>query len=195
MVVSARPARAAAGPADIDRLIAGFERQNGPLRIAVGRGEDGLAIHIPPRRQALPLLFMSAWFVGVVYAGYHARGMLAASGATSGTLIWMVLWLGIAAFALWVVAWQAFGEERLFVTAHALTRERSLAGYRRRRVLPAADIRTVTTDRKARGDPAGLGTVKLTTSGRAVWVGGGLSAQEAVFVADLVRAALGRAAA
>lgn len=179
-------ARRAARAAEVDRLVADMERLRGPLRIAVRHTDDGLGLYIPPPRQAMPLIVMGLWLVGWFWGLYSATALLTGVGPAAGFTIWFVTWLAVGAFIVWVIFWQLFGEERLFFTSGALVREWSVPGYGRRKVVAGSDIRSVTTSGKVRNDPAGLGTVKLATTGRTMWVGSGLAPHEAQFVAELI---------
>jgi len=179
------------------RLIADGQRL-GKLRITARFTDDGLGIHIPPSRQAFGVAFMMLWLCGWAAGELFAIRQLATGpfwGPDLFLLIWLVPWTAAGAGVLWIILWQLFGVEQLFFTADALVREWGLLGVRGRRVVLGADIVDVTVSNRSGTDVVGLGTIRVTTSGRTMRIGNGLSAYEADLVARLIRdaAAEGRA--
>ncbi|MBX3580953.1 MAG: hypothetical protein KF810_03535 [Rhizobiaceae bacterium] len=173
----------------VDRLVSEMVRLRGPLRISVRQTTDGLGIHIPPSRQVAPILFIIFWLCGWAVGEYFAIGELASSGfGFPGIfiLVWLIPWTLAGAGCVWVILWQLFGTENLYFTAGALVREWRLLFQGRRRVVMASEIMSVKVDGPG-GDVAGLGTIKVETTGKSMRIGSGLDHNEAEFVASLIR--------
>lgn len=169
-----------------------MERLRGKLRISVRSTDDGLGIHIPPSRNIAASAFLSLWLIGWAAGEYFALGQFFSGGISITDLfllLWLVPWTLGGAGVLWVLGWQLFGVERLFVTAGALVREWGLLGIHGRRLVRAADIVAVKADSGAVSDLAGLGTITVTTTGPTMRIGAGLTSHEAEFVAGLIRSA------
>lgn len=171
-------------------MLADIERLHGKLRISIKQTDDGLGIYIPPQRSVAVILFLSVWLVAwgageafafreIVGGGFRLPGVL--------LLIWAIPWTLGGLAVSWVILWQLFGKERLFFTAGALVREWQMLWQKRRRVVMGDEIRQVKSDGPA-SDIAGLGTIKVETTGRSMRIGGGLGSKEAELVASLIRA-------
>ena len=176
--------------AEVRRLLADIERLRGGLRIAIRQTDDGLGIHIPPARRIGPVLFLSFWLCGWAVGEYFALAELLRSGLAAPDLfllVWIVPWTIGGALVIWTIVWQLFGVERLYFTAGALVREWGLLALRGRRVLPGSVIREVTISTGSGPDLAGLGTIRVATTGRPMRIGNGLSKYEAELVAKLIR--------
>jgi hypothetical protein len=175
--------------AEVERLISDMKRLRGPLRIAVRHTDDGLGIYVPPPRRIGPVLFLCCWLAGWAAGEYFAVTEFLRGGFSVPSLfllIWIVPWTMGGAAVIWACLWQFFGEERLFFTAGALVREWNLFAQRRRRVVMGSEILSVEVD-GAGSDLAGLGTVKVATTGKAMRIGSGLDIHEAELVAELIR--------
>ncbi|WP_127523131.1 hypothetical protein [Mesorhizobium sp. Z1-4] len=190
MVVNDGASTDASEADDVGRLIADIERLRGGLRISVRRTADGLGVHIPPSRKILAVLFLSFWLCGWAVGEYFVLREIIRSGFSGPNfflIAWIVPWTVGGVTVLWTILWQLFGVERLFFTANALVREWGLLSFRGKRIVEGSDIREVSVVKGASNDLAGIGTIKVTTAGRAMRIGSGLSDYEAELVAKLVR--------
>lgn len=172
----------------VGRLVADAERLHGPLRISVRQTPDGLGIHIPPQRSIAVTLFMMVWLGGwaageafawreIVGGGFRLPGLF--------MLIWAIPWTLAGLGVMWVILWQIFGRERLYFTAGALVREWNLLWQNRRRVVLGSEIVSVKVHNSG-SDIAGLGTIKVETTGKSMSIGSGLDVKEAELVAALI---------
>lgn len=173
----------------VARLLADAERLYGKLRIAIRHTPDGLGIYIPPKRSIGLVFFLLVWLGGWAAGERFALTELWQSGfRLPGVvlLIWIIPWTIGGLAVMWLVLWQLLGTERLFFTGGALVRELSVLGFVRRRVVLSDDIRSVDVD-KAGNDFAGLGTIRVTTTGKPMRIGSGLEAREAGIVVEVIR--------
>ncbi len=173
----------------VERFIGDVERLYGSLRISIRHTPDGLGVYIPPKRSMALVLFLIVWLGGwaagerfalleMWQSGFRLPGLF--------LLVWIIPWTIGGLAVMWLVLWQLLGTERLFFTAGALVREMSVLGFVRRRVVMAADIRSIAVD-NAGNDFAGLGTIKVETTGKRMRIGSGLETHEAEIVAELIR--------
>jgi hypothetical protein len=97
----------------------------------------GVEIRIPVRRHIFPLIFLPVWLVGWALGLVAVAGSFLRSGTAPGgqlfTLVWLTLWVigGTGAFTTWL--WMLAGAEVLRVAQGAVTLERSLLLFRRRK--------------------------------------------------------------
>lgn len=150
-------------------------------------------MRIPPARQPAIVIFMMAWLFGWGAGMRFGLGEIVATGfGVPGIflLIWLVPWTLGGAGVLFVIGWQLFGVEQLFVTAGALVREWSLFGISRRRVVDGRNIRSITVDQRATNDVFGLGSINWKTDSRTLHIGSGLDTHEAELVAALISRAV-----
>ena len=172
-----------------ERMVRDMQRLHGPMRISVRATPDGLGIFIPPRRSIGPVVFLVLWMCGWGAGEYFALGEMLRGGIALTDLfllIWVVPWTIAGLAVLRVILWQIFGQERLYFTAGALVRERTLMWRHGRRTVMGGDIVSVKAD-SAANDLFGLGTVTVETGGRRMRIGSGLDAREAELVAELIR--------
>lgn len=172
----------------ISRQLSDIERLRGPLRITVRKTADGLGVSIPPPRNLFMTGFLCLWLAGWAAGEMFALRTLLAGGLGPSLflIIWLIPWTLGGAGVLWVVLWQLFGREQLFFTSGALVREWSLLGFRRRRVVMGETITSIKAE-TGNNDLAGLGAIKVKTSGKTMRIGAGLTDYEAELIADLIR--------
>jgi hypothetical protein len=158
---------------------------------------DGIAIHIPARRQILALLFLPVWLVGWGFGEISViRQLLNPSNTEPAAflIVWLVAWTAGGAFALLTILWQLAGREIVSVTGMMLQVRRDVfgIGYNRRydvsqvrflRLAPVPynprDLRSATAQWGLSGGP-----IAFDYGSRTVRVGAGLDEAEARVVLE-----------
>jgi hypothetical protein len=136
-------------------------------RITIRETLDGLGIYNPSRLNVPMVLFLLLWLGGWSVGEYFAISEILSSGnlfTNAFLLVWVTFWTIGGAFCWWMVLWNLFGSERLFVTGGAVVRSVGLGPLRWRRVFPVASISNLRM--------VGPGSHDATTSAIAFEAGG-----------------------
>ena len=102
-------------------------------RVAVEERPDEAVIVLPTSRNWFLLAFLAAWLGGWVIAAVATIGSLVRGDVDLFLIFWLAGWLlvGGAIFAAWL--WNAFGREILRLDQTALTIERAIGPFSRKR--------------------------------------------------------------
>lgn len=125
------------GAAARPTLAGTFPKVAGPQRITIRETEDGLGVHVPSVKQIPAILFLLAWLLGWAAGEWFALHEIASNGVSvisAFLLVWVTVWTLGGLGAVFVVLWQLFGSERLFITSGAVVTDWGFGPFRRRRV-------------------------------------------------------------
>jgi hypothetical protein len=158
--------------------------ERGDERVTTRETQDGLGIHNPTHRQMPVIVFLLLWLGGWSAGEYFALYEIFSGGGMSEggmfLIVWVTFWTlgGIAAW--WIVLWQMFGVEQLFITSGAVVREVGLWRLRRRRVYPLHRVSGFKLASGPRmGGPFTNGAIAFTAEGTERRFGIGMSDKEA----------------
>jgi hypothetical protein len=114
------------------------------MRCEVIRFDDGVEIAIPAPRQTALLFVLGLWLCGWLPAGLHTL-----SGLSAGSLLyevpWLAVWLLGVAAAVYLLAWNMSGVQRVRVTREQLSISDEMFGVRVRRDYRTALVRDLRT--------------------------------------------------
>ena len=161
-------------------------------RITIRETPDGLGIYNPARRNMPVVLFLLLWLAGWSAGEYFALAEILSSRnpiAEGFLIFWVTFWTMGGAICWWVVLWNLFGTERVFVTGGALVRSVGVGPLRRRKVYPVGEISNLRSISPAKG---GNGTILASAiafdvDGKTREVGAGMDQDEVEVVLAALR--------
>lgn len=113
------------------------------MRLVIRETADGLGIHNPARRSAAMVAFLVVWLAGWSTGEWFALSEFITTDIIPVRLfllVWLTFWTVGGLAVIFVVLWQLFGAERVFVTAGAVVHEIGLGPFRRKRMWPASQV-------------------------------------------------------
>lgn len=108
-------------------------------RVIIRETLDGLGIYNPSKLNVPLVLFLLLWLGGWSVGEYFAVTEMMRNGnilTDAFLLVWLTFWTIAGAACWWIVLWNLFGSERLFVTSGALVMSKGLGLLRWRTVYP-----------------------------------------------------------
>ena len=108
-----------------------------PVKPALARHKtedlgDGLFISIPSRKQWLQIILLSFWLAAWAFGEIGVSWVLIrgeAFGPTLFMIVWLVMWTFAGFYAIYMWAWQLFGEEVIEVTGQSIIISRVVLGF------------------------------------------------------------------
>jgi len=173
------------------RALSVFHRGQADVRISL----DGVAVTMPAPRLLIAMPFALIWLVGWIWAERVALGFLWGIMHLSFgmghifMLLWLTAWTTAGAYVLYALLWWVVGREELTVTSAALSLDRCIGPFRRRRAFVLESLHSFAFDPLdyTWWAPGGLtgstrGSLVVAFGGQAIRFGAGVTDAEAIRV-------------
>lgn len=163
-------------------------------RVIIRETLDGLGIYNPSKLNVPLVLFLLLWLGGWGVGEYFAITEIMKSGnlfSDAFLLVWLTFWTIGGAFCWWLVLWNLFGSERLFITAGAMVVSKGLGPMRRSRVYPVETISKLRVSAtSAVADGTQVAGIEFEAGGKARRFGFDLDESERISVLQALRRVL-----
>jgi len=162
-------------------------------RAEIHDGSDGLAVVMPAPRSWFVIAFLLFWLGGWTTGGLGAMWLGFSPDVPGPVKLFLVFWLGGwllgEVYAIYTVAWQLAGRERILLAPSELTLAREVFGLGRRRAFDLERVRNLRVVPRTRPGPAGAwaGRIAFDYGSSMVRCGRGLDELEAERIVDLLR--------